>query len=166
MQRLLLNFKRKIMCASDIVHKKETLLWSESSCAHHSVCLMRVSWGDGFYDQLLQFWPFNRNFLTVDFFHDYRLKFGNFYAYRLNVLAVLRRSVNLIENYFVCIKKPRGNWSLVKISIDDNRSKGFFFTLNHFRFRFVSWNFFIYPFILYLLQSYGFNVSSYRLHCT
>ena len=107
-----------------------------------------------------------QKFFNSRLFSRPSVKIWQFLRLRAKCLAVLRRSVNLIENYFVCIKKPRGNWSLVKISIDDNRSKGFFFTLNHFRFRFVSWNFFIYPFILYLLQSYGFNVSSYRLHCT
>ena len=45
-QRLLLNFKRKILCAGDIVHTEGTFLWSESSCAHHSVCLIEglIGW--------------------------------------------------------------------------------------------------------------------------
>ena len=75
-------------------------------------------------------WPFNRNFLTVDFFHDYRLKFGNFYAYRLNVLAVLWRSVNLIENYFVCIKNREvtgASWILRKFPLMTTEARDFFY---------------------------------------
>ena len=47
--KLLLNFKRKSLCAGDIVHTKRVRLWSESSRAHHSVCLIEGFMGDGFH---------------------------------------------------------------------------------------------------------------------
>ena len=97
--KLLLNFKRKSLCAGDIVHTKKSP-FVKRVITRASLCLPR--WR--FHGRWLSRLTIKILVITRHFFHDYRLKLGNFYVYWLIFLAVFRRSVNLIENYFICIK--------------------------------------------------------------
>lgn len=56
-------------------------------------------------------------FFTVNFYDDCRLQFVNVYAWRLNFLAVLRISVNPVENLLLTFrlsadyKRKKAAWS-------------------------------------------------------